>query len=65
MSEDTAKSIYLEDKERLVREFGVKINESIRDRLRYLYPNEIAIENYIRGVIFKHLDKIDTRSLKK
>lgn len=52
---DKVKIKYLSEKESLLKDFGIIVSENISSRLNYLYPNDVAIENYTRKIILEKL----------
>lgn len=47
------KSRYLRTKKRLLQELGIIVSDEIFNHICDLYPNDIAIENYIRSLILR------------
>lgn len=54
-AKDKEKIKYLSEKESLLEDFCIKVTQEISMRLDELYPNDVAIENYTRKIIFEKL----------
>ena len=51
------KEQYIESKYELLRDFKTAVTPDIVDKVESLYPNRVAIDNYIRDVIMARLEK--------
>lgn len=49
---------YVEECIELLKDFKIKVTPEIVAKLRALYPNEIAIDNYVHTLIFNYLDNV-------
>ena len=52
---DKVKIKYISEKESLLKDFCINVNQEISMKLDELYPNDVAIDNYIRKIIFDNL----------
>lgn len=55
----TVEENYIEEKRQLLRDFGIRMTANMVARIKDLYPNDIAIENYIHKIICDHLDRLN------
>lgn len=51
----SGKSLYIKQRLKIIDDFGIKITEDIKNNIESLYPNELAIERYTRGLILEYL----------
>lgn len=52
---DKVKIRYLSKKESLLKDFCINVTKEISVKIDKLYPNDVAIENYIRKVVLDNL----------
>lgn len=48
---------YCKEKEKILKQFGIKVTASISAHIEELYPSDISVENYTRSLILKSLSK--------
>lgn len=56
MSVKHTRKTYLDEKKQILDEFCIPVTEAIEEKLERLYPNHIAIENYMRDLILASYD---------
>ena len=52
---DKVKIKYISEKESLLKDFCINVTQEISIKLDELYPNDVAIDNYIRKIILDNL----------
>lgn len=52
---DKVKIRYLSKKESLLKDFCINVTQEISLKIDKLYPNDVAIDNYIRKVVLDNL----------
>ena len=54
-AKDKVKIRYLSKKESLLKDFCINVTQEISLKIDKLYPNDVAIDNYIRKVVLDNL----------
>lgn len=50
-----SRKIFIKSKKTLLKDFDIEVTDEILNHIDSLYPNEMAVERYTRGLIFRKL----------